>query len=80
MPVLDVPMVVAIAGMAVWIAVPMKNEPSPASTIIETSTRSLDTSRNTLAAPSTPTRVFGARPPRRWPVNFVRAMSTVSGR
>ena len=49
-------------------------------TIIATITRSLLTSRNTRIAASAPTRCRGIVPPRVWPVYFVRAMSTVSGR
>lgn len=74
------PMVSAMAGMADCIALPMKNAPRPASTIIETSTRSRRTSRSTLSALSTPTRVLAATPARRCPVYFVRIMRMVSGR
>jgi hypothetical protein len=77
----DSPVVVsAIDGMTVCMAAPTKNEPSPASTIIAASTRSRDTSRNTRAAATTPTRSRAVMPSRVCPLNRVRAIITVSGR
>ena len=72
--------VAAIEGMTTCIAEPTKNEPSPARMIIEASTRSRLTSRNTLTAASALTRSLATMPLRVWPVNLVRAIRIVSGR
>jgi hypothetical protein len=69
-----------MVGITVCTAAPTKNEPSPARMIMAASTRSLLTSPNTRTAVSAPTRCLATMPYRVWPVTFVRAARSVSGK